>query len=254
MKQFLRLIGALSFWELIGRYPVTAGVLTILGVGGGVVASGVLTPPSITPQPSTAFGQSQGVGSSVEQRPATEWGNGWPILFAEHAVELGLRVCRGKRRSKSRKWGQLSICARQRQQRPRPVAQRARPWRARRSSRRPEFPAASMATAWWLGISGVQFGVSAGATAGTGYLEGYFPWTATDGGCAREPSGFWWAGNGAAKLSDPGFMCNTTPSPILRRLSPATATSRRRPPRHARAIRPFPARCRSLSRFPMSMA
>ena len=40
MKQFLRLIGALSFWELIGRYPVTAGVLTILGVGGGVVASG----------------------------------------------------------------------------------------------------------------------------------------------------------------------------------------------------------------------
>ena len=62
MKRFFKLIGALSLWEFGGRYPITAGVLTLLGVGGGIVASGVLNPPSITPQPSTAFGQSQGAG------------------------------------------------------------------------------------------------------------------------------------------------------------------------------------------------
>src|SRR6185437_3985776 len=48
---------------------------------------------------------------------------------------------------------------------------------------------------WWQGVSAYAFGSAYGATAGTNYNQGYYPFAATDGGCAREPAGYWWAGN-----------------------------------------------------------
>ena len=41
---------------------------------------------------------------------------------------------------------------------------------------------------WWLGTSNDG---GASVTGGTGYADGYYPFTATGGGCAREPTGVW---------------------------------------------------------------
>ena len=211
MKRFLRLIGALSFWELIGRYPVTAGVLTILGVGGGVVASGVLTPPTITPQPSTAFGQAQGAGNLSNNGLQPNGGTSGPFyspstpsnsafVYVEGNVDPNISSGNSYQYALGSAASGRGLLLTS----PGPGA--------------PSFVTQTGITggingaSWWLGISGTQLGSAPGATAGTGYLEGYFPWTATGGGCVREPSGFWYAGNSAAKLSDPGFMCNTTPT------------------------------------------
>ena len=65
MKRFFKIAGALSLWEFGGRHPIMAGVLSLLGVGGGIVASGALTPPSITPQPSVGFTQSQSINTTA---------------------------------------------------------------------------------------------------------------------------------------------------------------------------------------------
>src|SRR5690348_18368304 len=45
--------------------------------------------------------------------------------------------------------------------------------------------------------------------------EGYFPWTATGGGCTREPSGVigpTTAGTTNTAIADPGFQCATQPT------------------------------------------
>ena len=191
MKRFLRLIGALSFWELIGRYPVMAGVLAILGVGGGVVTGVVLlSTPSITPQPSTAFGQSQGVGSLANNGLQPNGGTAGPFyspstpsnsefVYVEGSVDPNLGSGGGYQYA----LGNGSTG--------RGLLLNAQGIGAPSFSTQTGISGGINGNSWWLGISGVQSGVAPGATAGTGYLEGYFPWTATDGGCAREPSGFW---------------------------------------------------------------
>ncbi|HTZ67920.1 MAG TPA: hypothetical protein VMB83_10725, partial [Roseiarcus sp.] len=210
MKRLLKLVGALSLWELFGRYPVIAGVLSILGVGGGVViGGGLLIPPSITPQPSVAFGQDQGVGllantalnpnqgtSGSEYWPATT-SNSW-FSYVEGNVDPNLpqgsstlSYALGRAAS-----GQgLGLMA---------TGQGAPMFTAQASG-----PSGSY---WWLGLSATNYASGPGATAGTGYFNGYFPFTATGGGCSREPSGVWWGGNGNVKISDPGFLCSTTPT------------------------------------------
>ena len=57
-------------------------------------------------------------------------------------------------------------------------------------------------------LSGV---VSLGAV-GSGYNPGIYPWTASGGGCAREPSGVWAPYNGTIDTTDPGFGCNAAPT------------------------------------------
>ena len=61
MKRFLSFL-AMALLGPIWRMPAWAQ-LTTLGVGGAVVVVGILTPPSITPQPSTAFSQSNTYGA-----------------------------------------------------------------------------------------------------------------------------------------------------------------------------------------------
>ena len=253
MKQFLRLIGALSFWELIGRYPVTAGVLTILGVGGGVVASGVLTPPAITPQPSTAFGQARARGSSritacnrmgerlahsIRRAPrrtppsCTSRGASIPISRAGNSYQYALGQAPAA----------AACCLRARPRRA--VVQHAdrnfrrHQWHClvagnlRRSDwRRARSDGGNRLSRRLFSLDGDRWRVRARAER---ILVG------------RQR-------RSQAHRSRLHVQHDAEPG-RWRRRSPAAATSRRRPPRHARAIRPSPARCRSLSRFPMSMA
>jgi hypothetical protein len=64
---------------------------------------------------------------------------------------------------------------------------------------------------WWNAVSSNLNSATAGQTSGTGYFTGYYPFTATGGGCAREPTGVWQPAT-AARVVDPGFLCGTTPT------------------------------------------
>ena len=84
---------------------------------------------------------------------------------------------------------------------------------------------------------------------GTRYATGQYPFTATGGGCAREPSGVWTGLASVSRLVDPGFLCRGGATATDRwpfRKFPAMARSRtqgrrprrRKPRRRASAIRP----------------
>lgn len=62
---------------------------------------------------------------------------------------------------------------------------------------------------WWNATSSNTLSATSSIAAGggTGYFTGQFPFTASGGGCAREPSGVWTGQGGVARLVDPGFLC-----------------------------------------------
>jgi len=68
---------------------------------------------------------------------------------------------------------------------------------------------------WWQAKSVASASISG---AGSGYANGVYAWTATGGGCAREPSGTLTVGRsvsgaiGLVSVSDPGFACASTPT------------------------------------------
>ena len=55
MKRFLASLSTISLVETIGRHPAIAGILMLLGVGGGATAIAILTPPTIVPFSSSNF-------------------------------------------------------------------------------------------------------------------------------------------------------------------------------------------------------
>ena len=208
MRRFFKIVGALSLWEFGGRHPIMAGVLSLLGVGGGIVASGALNPPSITPQPSAAFTfdnthistnvlKPNGGSSGAEQFPSAVTGSFFvsvdgsvdPALNGNEYA-LGASVAGTV----------LQING---------VGPGA-----------PVFTTQKNITGgggWWTAISPFTWGSnpSIGASP-TKYLNGYLAWTATGGGCTREPSGIvgpTTAGGTAAAVSDFGFQCQTQPTP-----------------------------------------
>lgn len=206
MKGLLKLVGALSVWELCGRYPVTAGVLMLLGVGGGVVASGALTPPSITPQPSTSFSQSQtyalvnnglktnGGTAGAEYFPSTPTNSFfWYVEGQIDPNDTGFQYALGVGGG-----GQGLIINAQNNGSPSFVTQKS-----------------VSGGNFWQAIAAYGYGSGPTASAGTNWNKSYYPFATAGGGCTREPSG--WIGPGAtgamfARLSDPGFQCSTTPS------------------------------------------
>jgi fibronectin-binding autotransporter adhesin len=220
MKRFLKLISALSFWELCGRFPAAAGVLSLLGVGGGLVAAGLLTPPSITPQPSTAFSQSQpynqasnvlktnGGTVGAEEPPATSSttnGNSF-FFYLDGNVDPNLGTGNTSYQyalGNGSAGGGLVLSG---------LGIGSPFFVTQRSS------VSGLAnTFWWTAISPNSLAAASSATAGTGYFQGYYPFTTTGGGCAREPSGVWYGLTTSVRMSDPGFQCLTTPT-----ISPAT--------------------------------
>ena len=49
------------------------------------------------------------------------------------------------------------------------------------------------------------------AAAGSNYITGFYPFSATGGGCAREPTGVLQGGSAPVEIVDPGFGCSTAP-------------------------------------------
>jgi hypothetical protein len=69
------------------------------------------------------------------------------------------------------------------------------------------FPGSS----WWQ-IPNVTGQANAFASSGSNYSTGLYPFTASGGGCAREPAGVWFGGNSSLQITDPGFGCQTSPT------------------------------------------
>jgi hypothetical protein len=69
---------------------------------------------------------------------------------------------------------------------------------------------------WWTSTGSNAISSPPTSVAGTGYASGYYPWTATGGNCQREPSGVWGSATGASLsrdfVTDPGFLCSSTPT------------------------------------------
>ena len=205
LKKFLRTLATLSLWELCGRYPVTAGVMTLLGVGGVLSGISPLSPPAITPQPSVTFTQSSAVSTitnntlrpnggtaGAEYEPSTI-GNS-VAYYVEGSVDPNISTGSSYEYALGRAASANSLVVTS----PGPGAPQIMVQSGIAGGLTP--------TNWWLSAGNLPFGVATGITKGTLYNEGYYPWTATGGGCTREPSGYVWPLNTMA-VSDPGFQC-----------------------------------------------
>ena len=64
MKRLFAFLATFSLVETIGRRPALAGILMLLGVGGGAGIANLIT-PSIIPQPATYFNQNQSFGTTT---------------------------------------------------------------------------------------------------------------------------------------------------------------------------------------------
>jgi hypothetical protein len=216
MKRLIKLIGSLSVWELCGRFPVTAGVMTLLGVGGGIVA-GILTPPSITPLPSAAFSQSQTIAkisnNVLKPNAGTAGSENFPstptasfFINVEGSVDPAFVGSNFEYALGSSGGGQGLLL----------------------NGGGPGAPVfltqknVLYGGQWWLAISPFQYGIAPSVgSSPTKYLNGYLPWTASGGGCAREPSGIVGPNNAGATsrvnglgaaAADFGFQCATNPT------------------------------------------
>ena len=164
MRRFFRLVGALSLWEFSGRYPTMAGVLTLLGVGGGIVASA----RSIRPRSRHSHRRlSVRPYSPLEQRPEMPTG----IIGRGHVSKrrqgLIFRVRRGLRRSGAK----------------RVMNTRLAPAFQARSPDRPRWPRRAgihyanehhRRGGWWTAISPFTWGSDPGGRSGTEYLKAIF--------------------------------------------------------------------------------
>jgi hypothetical protein len=182
--------------------------MSLLGVGGVTVAIGLLTPPSITPQPSTAFGQGQAYliqNNALKTPTATPGPENWPATptnsnfwYIEGQVDPNLSAGNS---------GQYALGA---------TVNTAGLVLNGQGVGSPHFLTQKTifgtVSSWWLAVSPTAAGVAPAAVVGTKYNQGYYSWTATGGNCVREPSGAVWGGSGAVRYSDPGFNCQTTPT------------------------------------------
>jgi hypothetical protein len=209
MKRFLTSLSTISLIEVIGRHPaMAAGMLSLLGVGGGAVISPMLTTPTLLPQISSNFNPNQnigttnnglkpngGVGGDTSTAPPIGPSSGPTGTFGvynEMQVDPALGYGNG---SGSAPFSGLGLGANGSTGQPTFTFQR--------------ITAGQSGTQWWEATHAAgQF--QQNASAGSNYATGLYPFTATGGGCAREPSGVW-LGN-SIEITDPGFGCSTPPT------------------------------------------
>ena len=219
MKLFFSLFAAFSLWEC-GRHPAWAGLITLLGAGMVIGGAAPLTPPSITPQPSLSFLQSNSYGfTNHPLRPNQGTAGPFEVpttvtnsfaLYHEFTIDPNYA---------SNTWllgnagstvnglflTNVNVGA------PQIVFQNT------------VANSASVSQPWWLGTVGAQGNQStpiSSVLTGTGYNQGLFQWTASDG-CpstngtgAREPSGPVQLSTAQkyAYITDPGFLCGENSS------------------------------------------
>ena len=207
VKRILSFLSGLALVLLgpIGRMPAWAQLLT-LGIG-GVVASAILTPPTLVPQLSAAFDSNIANGYSANGLKVNGGG-------AAGSMEMPATITNSWFETFEGTTDALNSGA----------------------TANPEYVAPNLGFLptsnimlvtsqigydgqtynWWRGISGVYPGVGAipimGAN-GSGYNQSVYPWTAIGGGCARPPSGIWWPQAASTiAVTDPGANCATAPS------------------------------------------
>lgn len=205
MKRFLTSLATFSLVELIGRYPVRAGVLMLLGVGGGAGIA-MLTTPTILPQAASNFNPNQNIGGTTSNGLLVNYGGATgaeylPVgpsagLTGSFAIYFEAMVDPNFGSYQTPLSGVLGLSG--------------------GSPGQPNFTlqhlsAGQQNTPWWLD-PGITVSSPINASAGSNYNTGFYPLTATSGGCVRPPSGVW---EGAAyyfQLTDPGHGCAAAPT------------------------------------------
>ena len=204
MKRFFASLATFSLVETIGRHPALAlGFMTLLGVGGPAVVANLMT-PTIIPFASSNFNPNQSFGTNNNAlKPnggtagAFEAPNG-PSggatgsfgQYFEAQVDPNLGYGNGSGESP---FNGLILLANSSPGQPIFIYQRL-------------VNGGIPGSSWWQlpYLAGTNF---QGATAGSNYATGIYPFTATGGGgCAREPSGVWFGSS--IQIVDPGFGCS----------------------------------------------
>ena len=200
MKRFFTSLIAFSLVETIGRHPAIAGILMLLGVGGGATAIAILTPPTITPLISANFNPNQSFGTTnngLKPNGGTAGATQFPTtptnstaFYFEMTVNpnlaySGLEVpLIGLNLSAYTVPGQPNL-----------TYQRT--------------VAGIQGSQWWLN-PGPTGSVGGSAGAGSNYATGFYPFTVPTSivNCAvRQPTGVWFGGSASFQQVDPGFGC-----------------------------------------------
>ena len=207
MKRYFTSLVTFSLIETIGRHPAFAGVLMLLGVGGGAVGISQLTTPTIVPFISANFNPNQSIGTTsnglklnggaagaLAMPPGNAGGyTGSFGLYFEATVNPNLGYNNG---GLEILFPGLALLG-------------------NTSPGQPTFTAQRLANGgipgsqWWqipflTGFSTVS------ATAGSNYATGFYPFTASGGGCAVAPTGVWSGAN--VDIVSTGFGCQTPPT------------------------------------------
>ncbi len=200
MKRFFISIASFSLVEAIGRHPALAGILTLLGVGGGAGVANLVT-PTIVPFISANFNPNQSIGttnnglrpnggtSGATQFPTTATNS--TAFYFEMTVDpnlaygTGLQVpLVGMNLSTYTVPGQPNLTYQ-------------------------HILAGIQGTQWWLN-PGPAGSVGGSAGAGSNYATGFYPFTVPTSvvNCAvRQPTGVWFGSSASFQQVDPGFGC-----------------------------------------------
>jgi hypothetical protein len=207
MKRFWIFITTFSLVEWIGRHPATAGFLMLLGVGGGVGGIAALTPPTITPVPAAYFNQNQAFGETNNGLQLNGGSTG-PMSFPSSDVtgsmaayfEAGVDSNLSYNQTNQYLVGGLVLYSNTIPGLPVFVTGRAL--------------GGQSAAQWWQAASAIN-NSGQGATAGSSYNAGFYPFTATGGPCVVEPSGVWLGGSASVQVTNPGFECQGETLPAV---------------------------------------
>jgi hypothetical protein len=207
MKRFFTFLVTFSLVEAIGRHPAIAGALMLLGVGGGAGIANLLT-PTIVPFISSNFNPNQPTGVTLNllkpnggtagafvppNSTATSGPTGSFGLYFEAQVNPNLAYGNGGGEAP---FAGMFLNANTSPGQPVFTFQR---------SANGGIPASQ-----WMESTHVVGVNTQSATLGTNYATGMYPFSATGGGCAREPAGVWFGT--FIQTVDPGFGCSTAPT------------------------------------------
>jgi hypothetical protein len=207
MKRFLASLSTISLIEVIGRHPaMAAGILMLLGVGGGAGIA-LLTTPAIVPFVSSSFNPNQTGGptnNGLKPNAGTVGSSELPVSVTTGGptgsfgayLEMLIDPALGAGNDNLTQPFELLF-----------LTQNGAPGQpvfftqTRNSS--------GNGTQWWEMpfINGIG---DLGSAAGSGYGSGLYPFQGTGGGCAVEPGGIWFGTN--IQIVNPGFGCLTTPT------------------------------------------
>ena len=222
MKRFLASLSTISLVETIGRHPAIAGILMLLGVGGGATAIAILTPPTIVPFSSSNFNPNQAIGTTNNGLKPNGGTNGaleLPIgpstgatgsfgLYFEAQVDPALAYGNGASQTP---FTGLTLLTNTSSGQPSFIVQR--------------LVGGATGTQWWETphVGGTQ---NLNAAAGSNYITGFYPFSATGEAVRASQPASCRAGPPRSRSSIP-VLAARLPHSSMRRLFPTSARNRR---------------------------